>query len=374
MDRSNLDIAHHVLLACYNRGSAGFFPRVDSGDIDLERRAVDEALDQLRLGGFVEIASWAAGKGQGYRVTEDGAKAVSQPQLLSRPKPVREVNPYQKPEFQSGTFHEVRQSILFPPPALATPILIALNVIGFVATIYFNIRHGNPLTNVLNGIMVAIPGRLVPDEFFAGEWWLLITYAFLHGGLIHIGVNMYSLYSLGNVLEGRWGVTRYLILYFGSALAGGAAVVLVALAEVSRAATGFEARGWFIGTVGASGAICGLLTSLAIWAWMHRKYLPPELVQGHFRVVGINLILLVGVSQMIPNISNSCHIGGAIGGAILSVPLAWMADSAPPRRRLLGWVTIVALFVAVMAVLAFVPRPDPLEIHHFRWDLRLHQR
>src|SRR5262245_51554888 len=84
MAASNLDVAHHVLLDCDNQGASGFFPRVDSEKIDLDRRIVDQALDQLRLGGFVEINGWDASKGQGYRVTDAGARAVAQPALLSR--------------------------------------------------------------------------------------------------------------------------------------------------------------------------------------------------------------------------------------------------------------------------------------------------
>src|SRR5205814_1356710 len=112
------------------------------------------------------------------------------------------------------------------------------------------------------------------------------------------------------------------------------------------------------GTVGASGAICGLLTSVGVWAWMHRRYLSPEFVQAHFRAVGINLMLLVLVGVSVANVSNTAHVGGAVAGVLLSVPLAWLAPTATPRRRLVGAVALAAFAIAVAAVLILevVPR------------------
>jgi hypothetical protein len=132
-------------------------------------------------------------------------------------------------------------------------------------------------------------------------------------------------------------------LYLGSGVLGGWAVVLFSDAPHGA-------------TVGASASICGLLTSFAAWAWLHRQYLPPELVQAHFRIVGQNLLLLVLIGMM-PNVSNLGHAGGAVAGVILSIPLAWMNPSAPRSWRLLGAAAFAVVFLAAGAAITFVVAP-----------------
>jgi rhomboid protease GluP len=151
---------------------------------------------------------------------------------------------------------------------------------------------------------------------------------------------------LGNALEGRWGWKRFIVLYIGSGLIGGVAVLLVQKNPIQ-------------GTVGASGAISGLLTSLAVWAWMHRRYLPPQFVEGHSRVVGISLVFLIA-SGFLPHISMSAHVGGAIGGAVLSVPLAWMTPHAPWRHRIMGVVCLGLIAILCVLLLMTVPHAEPL--------------
>jgi membrane associated rhomboid family serine protease len=248
--------------------------------------------------------------------------------------------------------------VLNPPPAIATQVLVATNVLVYLALGAYLVSRGVSFNDFLNGdirvpvaelggrLMPWLPGALVPLTFFGlHEWWQILTYNFVHGNLMHIGMNMYCLFTLGNVMEGRWGRGRFLILYFGSGLIAGVAVLLSSANPAQ-------------GTVGASGAIAGLLTSLGVWAWMNRRYLPPQFVEAHFRVVGLNLLILIGSGFMIPNISMSAHVGGAIGGAILSVPLAWLGPTLPLRHRVMGVAALIAIAVVCVIALEFSARPE----------------
>ena len=127
-----------------------------------------------------------------------------------------------------------------------------------------------------------------------GEWWRLITSAFLHAGIFHLATNMLGLYWLGRVLEVLIGSWRYLLLYLASALSGAAGALWLS--------------GPFDVTVGASGAIFGILGALLV---LERK--------GAINTGGqiIALIVLNLLISFLPGISIGGHIGGFIGGAIL---------------------------------------------------------
>ncbi len=344
------DVSHEILQAVVKKGSDGFFPRADSAGLDIDRTRLDATLDLLRLGGFIEITDWVPQKGQGYRITDAGKQAAQKPDLLKRPAAAQRIETISLRGDQSewNQADEVREAVLSPAFPIVTRILVGINVAIYLLVCFYNLQIGKTYANIVDGHIVS-PGALVPYYFFAlDRWWLLVTHMFLHSTPMHILMNMFCLFTLGNILEGRWGWRRFLILYFGSGLIGGVAVLLWATEPLR-------------GSVGASGAIAGLLTSLGVWAWVHRRYLPPQFVEQHFRMVGINLILLVGIGFVLPNIGMAGHVGGAIGGAILSVPLTWLGPTSPVRHRIMGVVCL--LLIAGVCVLALAMAPRPTERH-----------
>ncbi len=343
------DLPHQVLQAVEKKGSGGFYPRDDGATVDVDRPRLDAALDALRLGGFIELTDWIAQKGQGYRLTDAGRQALQRPDLLKRPAAPR---PAPTPAIHDHSrdadqYDEVRRAVLEPGPAIVTRALIAMNVAVFALVGGYNLQHGVNLGVYLSGAMLPNPGALVPYEFFlGGAWWQLFTNSFLHYGLVHLGMNMYCLLMLGRVMEARWGRRRFLILYFGSGLIGGVAVLLTSN-PLTRAA-------------GASGAIAGLLASIGVWAWAHRRFLSPKFVEANFRMLGINLLLLVGIGFVMPNVSMAGHIGGAIGGALLSVPLTWMGPTSPARHRIIGVISLLLIAGLCGLALVMTPKPVPL--------------
>ncbi len=159
-----------------------------------------------------------------------------------------------------------------------------------------------------------------------GAWWQLITSAFTHVEPLHIGFNMLALFFLGPTLEqvlGRW---RFLALYLVSALAGSAAVMLLSAPHTQ--------------TLGASGAIFGLMGALAVVALKVRGQL-----QSVLTWIALNLVFTFTIS----GISWQGHIGGLVGGALLGAAMVYAPRA---RRSLVQWSATAAVLVVSLLVVA----------------------
>jgi membrane associated rhomboid family serine protease len=194
---------------------------------------------------------------------------------------------------------------------LITRFLILLNVIGYL----WEISVGG--TGMISGFgtnssgmqRVLIDGALIPAFVLQyGQWWRIVTGAFLHGGLIHIGVNMMSLWFLGRFIEYALGSWRMLLVYMVSLVASGLGVVYFSAPDVP--------------TIGASGAIFGLFGALfAIGLRLGRPGM--DLVRANIGILVLNLI----ITFTVPAISWQAHVAGLIAGFVLTY-----AIYAPPRR------------------------------------------
>jgi membrane associated rhomboid family serine protease len=195
--------------------------------------------------------------------------------------------------------------------------------------------HGVLVLNGIyaNGQVVSGPaGAAIPAGYKAagvahGEWWRLITAAFLHYGPLHIGFNMYALYWAGSVLEqmiGRW---RFLLLYMVSGLAGSAGALLLSPNSA---------------TAGASGAIFGVLGGLLI---LERR--------GHIssggQVLGMIILNLV-ITFAIPGISIGGHLGGLAAGTALMLAFSTFRHSWEASVGAAAVVAAVAVVVAYSVV------------------------
>ncbi len=142
---------------------------------------------------------------------------------------------------------------------------------------------------------------------------MFLTYAFLHGGLVHLAINMLTLWSLGLAALGRVGAWRFLVIYIGAAL-GGAAV----FGLLSR--TGQP-------MVGASGALFGLAGALLAWMWEDQPTLRAALRLAG-RAVLILLALNVALHFLLAGqLAWQAHLGGFLVGWVLGIAL----DPAPAR-------------------------------------------
>src|SRR5262245_43972428 len=87
------DLSLRILEACSRAAPAAMFPAQFAAEVNLDRSILDSALDRLRLNGYLQIADWVQGKGQGYTLTAAGADALRDPARLDRPAPAPEPVP-----------------------------------------------------------------------------------------------------------------------------------------------------------------------------------------------------------------------------------------------------------------------------------------
>ena len=192
---------------------------------------------------------------------------------------------------------------------MMTRFLILLNVIGYLWEIkvgglgMLSFAGGGDEQRVLQ------EGSLFPAAVLQdGQWWRIFTGAFLHGGLLHIAVNMMSLWFLGRFIEFAVGPWRMLCIYVVSLVAAGLGVVYFSSPLVP--------------TVGASGAIFGLFGALfAIGLKLGKPGM--DLVRANIGILVLNLV----ITFTVPAISWQAHVFGLLAGFVLTFALY-----APPRR------------------------------------------
>lgn len=193
-----------------------------------------------------------------------------------------------------------------------------------------------------------------------GEYWRLISAAFLHSGIMHIGMNMLVLWDVGPVVEKIYGSKRFLILYFFAALTASLNTLF-----------------WNPGTVsvGASGAVFGVFGALLAFYQTHRSSIPAEVIKDKSRlvaaVIGYNIIY--GIMQ--PNIDNAGHLGGVVGGFIIG---AILSPKEPLQRRIrlteaLGTVLALAACFGFWTVDKQVPMAKSSQYYYFMADRLLKQ-
>jgi membrane associated rhomboid family serine protease len=324
------DLLLEVLKACDQ--APPLYPAAFAEYSGLERHLLDQALDSLRLRGLVRFTDWERDKGQGYAVTSLGAQVLENPGLLKRVKrPAPEAPPPDRSRTPWSRGEAVRDALLNPVRPIVTMTLLAINIVVFVT--------GIPQTQ---GALIA------SDVLFKDEWWRLLSNAFFHWNILHIALNMYALYTFGPLLETMWGSVRYLLLYLIGALGCSCAVMLQPAVQAA---------------VGASGALCGLVTSFGVWVYLNRHSLPPNLVSAWMRNLFINIFLMIGISMM-PNVSWAGHLGGAVAGALVSVPLNYQRFGRS-WEKVLGCVGIMAVPALCLGLVVYEHR-DPLEV---RWVL-----
>ena len=209
----------------------------------------------------------------------------------------------------------VRSVAVARSPAVVA--LLALNVGFFVA----------------QQLEPAITDRLMmsPIGVEAGEWWRLLTAMVLHGGTLHLAFNSLALWMFGPDLESVFGTPRFVAIYLVSGFVA--------------SATSFTFGG---GTpsVGASGAIFGVIGALAVYVYRRRASAG---MQAYFLnvmwVVGINLVL----GLTLPRIDNYAHIGGLLGGALLCLGMDRYGRDVPAPVQAGTLAAVTALGVVLVA-------------------------
>lgn len=171
-------------------------------------------------------------------------------------------------------------------PVVST--IITINIIVFIITL---------LPGFGDEILYA--GMSVNGLIAEGEWWRIITSMFLHGGFMHVLFNMFSLFLFGPELENIAGKIRFLTVYF--------------LGIFGAAAT-FVTQDALYASVGASGAIFGIIGAFgALVFYTHKSF--PQLRQIILPIIVISVIM----TFLQPNINAAAHLGGLVAGFVLGL-------------------------------------------------------
>ena len=175
----------------------------------------------------------------------------------------------------------------FESPHAITYILILLNSVIFAVTLF-----GNSLMSIDSATLYQY-GALYKPAFERHEYWRLITYAFLHGNIIHLGLNMLCIGAWAGCSKTGFGATYFLIVYLASAVGGGIASI--------------EGHSGAFLTVGASGAISGIVGGLLCLTILGKL---PLTLQFFMVVIGINVLFSMNAAH----VDWLAHLGGFTAG------------------------------------------------------------
>mgnify|MGYP004495815375 CR=1 FL=1 len=203
---------------------------------------------------------------------------------------------------------------------IVTYLLIALNVILYVIPVLTN-----SYDTIINNFCVY--GPLIK----AGQYYRIITGAFLHGGILHLAFNCYALYVIGSQLESYLGKVRYLIIYLFSAVTASLFSMI------------FNSNP----SIGASGAIFGLMGALVYFGYHYRVYLGNVLKSQIIPLILFNLL----IGALSTGIDNFAHIGGLIGGLLITSALGIKYKSST-SQMINGWI-LSAIYLGFIIFMAF---------------------
>lgn len=181
-------------------------------------------------------------------------------------------------------------------------------------------------------------GWLSGSRVAAGEPWRLLSYAFLHGNVLHLLFNLSTLLSVGPALERTLGSVRFLLLYVISALGGGLGTCLLYPPGDP--------------VVGGSGALFGMLGGAIALNMRSGRHLLAFLdFEGPRRLMA-NVALNLAIGYFLPFISNTCHVGGLIAGFVLT--FLWLAPGRPSALQW-AWRLATAALLASLTFAALLP-------------------
>lgn len=223
-------------------------------------------------------------------------------------------------DINSKTAKENRkyEEVFKPKKIVVTYVLIALCTLVYILQILF------PSLTTLG----AVNGSLVRS----GQVYRLVTGMFMHGSIWHLLCNMYSLYVIGCATENYFGKKKFLLIYFVSGIIG------------SMFSCIFNTS-W---SLGASGAIFGLMGALCYFGYYYRLYMGKALYSEIIPVIVLNLAL----SLIVSNIDFYAHIGGLIGGVFITIGLG-IKNKTDKQSSINGWITFVILFIFTLYMLFF---------------------
>ena len=175
-----------------------------------------------------------------------------------------------------------------------TSVILLLNVGLYIAPAVYSMKGPNGSLLDIDAVTLAFFGAKLRSQIFAGQWWRLVTAGFLHGGLIHILINSWSLFGLGALVEETYGTYRFLVFYFAGTVAG------------------FAASTYWSNSlsVGASAGICGLIGAMVAVGFKE----PETRIGALVRTQYVQWIVWIVVIGFMGRVDNAAHFGGFVAG------------------------------------------------------------
>nr|HEX4312343.1 rhomboid family intramembrane serine protease [Kofleriaceae bacterium] len=224
-----------------------------------------------------------------------------------------------------------------------TYFLLAVNLVAFAV----EVSVGAGVETADARTLVAI-GANFPPLTLHGEPWRLATAMFLHAGVVHLALNMIFLFQV-RTIERMMGRSRFAAIYVAGGLCGGVATLLFGHAAAA--------------SVGASGALFGVVGAYLAWFVVRRKRMDAETFAAGMKWVAGFVVLNAVYAVATPRIDLSAHAGGLVAGFVLG---AWLAAASPGRGACVRAAIAAAIGIAI-ATTAVVALPAPTLERVYAW-------
>src|SRR5712692_6797180 len=220
---------------------------------------------------------------------------------------------------------------VIPIPSTATSVLIAVNLAVYGLSWYLtqtapdaDLGSGLGAGEIRNDVLARLGANFGPWTF-AGQWWRLVTAMFLHGGLLHIALNLWCLFDLGPTVESLFSTRKFIVLYLVTGVSG---FILSALWQP-------------VLSVGASGAVLGLI-GILIGASFHHGLLGRD-----YRGQLWRWVIYIFIFGLFFRVDNAAHLGGLATGVLLGYLVPEGEPETQAGESL--WNTLALLSVFIMA-------------------------
>jgi membrane associated rhomboid family serine protease len=227
-------------------------------------------------------------------------------------------------------------SAFAPEQSRYSVFLLSANVLLYVMTLIASMKAagGGPggMLGSIDGFTLVRFGAKYGVLIQLGEWWRFITPIFLHGSLLHLGMNCWVLYDLGPTVEGLYGRQKFLVLYVATGAAGVAASYL-----------------WYPNSVsiGASGALFGLIGAMITYGYRNRRSIG-DAVRNNFVRWAIYGLLF---GFLMPGLDNAAHLGGLVAGMAFSLLVSDVPSLTSPA---IAFWKVLQVAVVLLVALSFV--------------------
>jgi len=239
------------------------------------------------------------------------------------------------------------------PKAGITRVILAVNVVLFVMMVVTS--EWMSLLAPPVSTLIEWGGNSGASTVVDGQYWRIVSGAFLHIGLLHLAMNMYFLWSMGPMIEQLFGQKRTFVIYMLSAIGGSLFSLLLNPTVISA---------------GASGALLGLFGAMTAFFWRTRRYTSPGLLKRRLIFTVIFVVYCFGFGLVNKHIDNGAHLGGLLTGFLAGLALLPRFEETRVEKLNRIIFSIAAASLPVILFAANVPsiakNPHVLAMHEYQ--------